>query len=307
MLNAYSKFHYYDKSITDAFCKHATSKAREFNSQNIAMLLNALAYYNHFDRELVEAMCAVAHSSAAQFKSQDVCNTIHALTVFGYFDEALFAKLIETVAVCTRNDFDSLVFEQKSQIHFVSMSLTLKFGRSVLDRIGITQEIQDCCVTSHRKQMANDMSSKFHMDVSRILSQIGVVHENEHVANGMSCDMIVRTADGSLEIAPAEPPATGRTTPVDRPGKSGDIIVEIDGPTHYLRGREGTDDINGGRTRELNGLHLYKESLLRAFGYKVVHVPYYDWDGVLNEEEKKGYMRAKLEAAGAPFQDAPLL
>jgi hypothetical protein len=31
-------------------------------------------------------------------------------------------------------------------------------------------------------------------------------------------------------------------------------------------------------------------------------VPYYDWDGVLDEDGKREYMRMKLAAAGAPFR-----
>ena len=61
--------------------------------------------------------------------------------------------------------------------------------------------------------------------------------------------------------------------------------VEFDGPTHYLK---------SGRP---NGATAFKTRLLEALGWRVIHIPYYEWDELRTRNDKKAYLRQKLGLA----------
>ena len=61
----------------------------------------------------------------------------------------------------------------------------------------------------------------------------------------------------------------------------GDVAVEVDGPSHFW-GRAPT-----GSTR-------LKRRQLRAFGWSLVYVPYWEWNALNGDQERADYMRRKL-------------
>ena len=68
----------------------------------------------------------------------------------------------------------------------------------------------------------------------------------------------------------------------------------MDGPTHYCRSAIAGDKVDA-RSKRIRGAFLMKESLLTLQGYKVLHVPYYEWDMLSNIPNKKEeYLREKL-------------
>lgn len=58
--------------------------------------------------------------------------------------------------------------------------------------------------------------------------------------------------------------------------------VEFDGPTHYLK---------SGRP---NGATTFKTRLLEVRGWRVIHIPYFEWDELRTRNDKKAYLRQKL-------------
>ena len=64
--------------------------------------------------------------------------------------------------------------------------------------------------------------------------------------------------------------------------------VEVDGPHHFLSGE-----------REANGSTLLKRRLLGRIEYRVVSVPYWQWDQLKGKKEKMAYMQALLEHGNA--------
>jgi hypothetical protein len=69
------------------------------------------------------------------------------------------------------------------------------------------------------------------------------------------------------------------------------IAVEVDGPSHFI--------CKSGETkgRTPNGATMMKRRLLGLLGYKVVSVPYWEWDELRAAQDKEAYLRAKLAAA----------
>mmetsp|Transcript_4631 Transcript_4631/g.11922 ORF Transcript_4631/g.11922 Transcript_4631/m.11922 type:complete len:150 (-) Transcript_4631:146-595(-) len=107
--------------------------------------------------------------------------------------------------------------------------------------------------------------SEFQHKVSTVLSQIGWEHELEYVTeDGLSLDM-------------ARPSA-----------KCG---IEVDGPSHFLWNPWTKAWVENGPTR-------LKSRLLKARGWRVVSIPFYEWDKIATSASKHDYIKAKLEHNG---------
>ena len=83
-------------------------------------------------------------------------------------------------------------------------------------------------------------------------------------------------------------PRTGYSLDLALP--SSRIAVEVDGPSHFLLP-------DGRGVRRPNGPTLLKRRLLAAAGWRVISVPFYEWDGFATAKERQTY----LERAVAPL------
>ena len=82
-------------------------------------------------------------------------------------------------------------------------------------------------------------------------------------------------------------PHTGYSLDLALP--SSRIAIEVDGPSHFLLP-------DGRGVRRPNGPTLLKRRLLAAAGWRVISIPFYEWDG-LTADERQTYM----ERAAAPL------
>ena len=83
-------------------------------------------------------------------------------------------------------------------------------------------------------------------------------------------------------------PRTGYSLDLALP--SSRVAVEVDGPTHFLLP-------DGRGVRKSNGPTLLKRRLLAAAGWRVISVPFYEWDGFATAKERQTY----LQGAVAPL------
>lgn len=66
-------------------------------------------------------------------------------------------------------------------------------------------------------------------------------------------------------------------------GKDRPIAIEVDGPSHFYA-----------NSKRYTAYTKLKHRLLTRMGYKVLHVPYFDWRKLRGAREREEYMRAKL-------------
>ena len=83
-------------------------------------------------------------------------------------------------------------------------------------------------------------------------------------------------------------PRTGYSLDLALP--SSRVAVEVDGPSHFLLP-------DGRGVRRPNGPTLLKRRLLAAAGWRVISVPFYEWDGFATAKERQTY----LQGAVAPL------
>jgi len=77
-------------------------------------------------------------------------------------------------------------------------------------------------------------------------------------------------------------------TGADRP-----IAIEVDGPSHFY--------VN---TTKYTAYTKLKHRLLTRMGYKVLHVPYFEWRKLRGSKERENYMKTKLQEEPSEWLDA---
>ncbi len=73
-------------------------------------------------------------------------------------------------------------------------------------------------------------------------------------------------------------------------------VVEVNGRSHYIP-----------NTHELDGCTQFKMRLLEKMGYKVLTVPYWEWDNLSEEEEKESYLQILCQPVLKTQLDAKML
>ena len=117
-------------------------------------------------------------------------------------------------------------------------------------------------------------------------------------ANGAAPSRLQRSVGHALaEVQPgfeeeAVEPQTGYS--LDLALGPARVAIEVDGPSHYLRCLHGR-----GEQQLPNGATLLKRRLLKAAGWCVVSVPYYEWDALRGEGEQRGYLEQRVRGMGA--------
>ena len=103
-----------------------------------------------------------------------------------------------------------------------------------------------------------------------MLVEMGWNHESEHFTEeGISLDL----ADPGLKRA-----------------------IEVDGPSHYLKDASTDEYVVNGPTR-------FKSRLLRALGWQITHVPFFDWDHKTRAERRKLLTNHLAEIGVTPIGD----
>ena len=80
-------------------------------------------------------------------------------------------------------------------------------------------------------------------------------------------------------------PRTGHSLDLALP--SSRIAIEVDGPSHFLLP-------DGRGVRKSNGPTLLKRRLLAAAGWKVISVPFYEWNRFATANERQTYLQGLL-------------
>jgi hypothetical protein len=272
-LNALSKFDHYDKGLIDALCLSAKSKTSDFNAQGISNTLNALSNFIHCDEILIDSLCLNAAIRIKDFNQQHISNTLHALATLQHGDDEIWCLLFDALS---NLEPDSLSLESKSQLHLVLLALSLE-NSNLLSKLRYSSTLREICAWAYKGCAKLAKSSNLHLDISQTLSQIGVEHRNEFLASGdLSVDIFIK-------------PDSSR----DQKHLKG-VVIEVDGPSHYCRSAI-TGDKADARSKRVRGAFVMKEALLQRLGYKVLHVPYFEWGALSSAETKNDYLRTLLK------------
>ena len=275
-----------DQRLFEALASTARAKIRDFNAQNVANTACAFATQGVADRRLFEALAEAAMAKIRDFNAQDVANTAWAFATLGVADQRLFEALADA-AMPKIQDFNAqnvantawafallyihheelfkqLVnrisqlkgsFSSSGLLQLHQVALALK--TETPSRFALPPEVS-LEIEKMKKELSAHppASSRLHASVASQLKTLKYVFTTELFVEGFFLDIAF----------------TERR-----------IAVEVDGPSHYLS------------TGERSGSGLFRDRIIEWLGWRVVHIPYYEWDKLSAEEEQRKYLLEKME------------
>ncbi|EOD27835.1 hypothetical protein EMIHUDRAFT_204822 [Emiliania huxleyi CCMP1516] len=175
---------------------------------------------------------------------------------------ALLADCSRVISDSLARDPSSWSVGNRSQLHQWQLWLSLERGADGQQHLLPASERQLC-----RDAMVATIArpSGLQRSVADALADVQVGFEEEHLE-----------------------PRTGYSLDLALP--SSRVAVEVDGPFHFLLP-------DGRGLRRPNGPTLLKRRLLAAAGWRVISVPFYEWDGFATAKERQTY----LQGAVAPL------
>jgi hypothetical protein len=258
-----------DRGLLQAMQERVTATAGDYNPQDIANVLWALATMGEeADRGLLQALQWRTAATVGKFAPQNVANVLWALATMGWGLDASEGVLIDRLAARVLEFRHKFTQRAKSQLHqwLLSCQLDLVSDASLPSGVArVKLEMGEECLQAFSGWAMHE--SRFQRDVALALgaggSELEIEEEYRDARSGYSIDILVRrrSAAGSSEWA-----------------------VEVDGPFHFL-----------GDGRTPSGSTLLKRKQLRQLGYKVVPVPFWEWDAARGDVAKRLYLADKFK------------
>eukprot|EP00808_Paulinella_micropora_P004414 g48693.t1 len=230
--NACSKLDYNPgEEVLRTLGTEALKKANTFTAQGIANTLNACAKLNYNPgEEALRTLCTEALKKANTFNAQNIANTLNACAMLNYNSgeevlrslcaEAL--KKADTFKLDQQNIANTLhACMMLNHVHpamFSRLLALLVQYRAGMDPKELDLEyylvlpaaLAAACKLSFLSNPAK--SSKFHKEVTKRLRDAGITHVNEDTSSGLWVDI------GLIEHK---------------------VVIEVDGPTHFVSGVRG--------------------------------------------------------------------
>jgi hypothetical protein len=194
------------------------------------------------------------------FCTQDVARLAWSLAVLYAFDLPLFASVWRAAAALPPEAFAPEGLRSIYQTHLLARASSSATPEDAL----LPPPLRRACEISLRQRALEPIVSELHVRVCSVLTSMGVIHHVEQL-----------TEDGLFSIDVAIFGANGVK-----------IALEVDGPFHF--------SVNA---RSLLGRTVARNRLLRARGWHVAAVPFFEWNALRNSYEQKLYLSDKLRGA----------
>ncbi|KAK9818101.1 hypothetical protein WJX72_007196 [[Myrmecia] bisecta] len=282
---AFAKLGHYNEALMDTFAREAESRIWEFSQQNLANMAWAFGKLSHFAPSLLDAVAKQALSMAQELSLQHVTNILWTYASFLHpvpgFYEALLAEIRRRLAQeqfnaqqlsnmlwslcilqrCTQDEWRELLTqfgslgiapgdlpeEALTQVYqSYLLMLVDQPGVDLAMPAGLRETAKSTWVASRK----NVRVSWLHKDVSRVLKEMGLDHDIEHVTQDQ-----LFSVDISL--------------------KGEQVAIEADGPHHFTS-----------NTRMPLGEMKARARLLNARGWQVISVPFFNWTGHTDAHHK---------------------
>ena len=202
------------------------------------------------------ALEAAAVRVASSMSAQAVANTIWGLATLGWHASSDLSAVLQQLV-------DSFAQERgPTQLCTVDLSQLLQAHLASqflgLGLITLPPSMLEVAVKTYREEARKVTVSNGQREVGESLRRLGIPHELECI-----------TADGLFSIDLAI---------VDRR-----IALEFDGPSHFTK-----------NTMEPLGHTRLRDRLLSAMGWRVVSIPFFEWDRLHQTEQRDAYVERRV-------------
>jgi len=234
-------------------------------AQELANSLWAYARFAYHPGRVLASFLAVMERRVEEFEGQGCTNSLWALAVLKATHSAAFVGLLQQYVHLERtsNLFGELQYNQVLQAVLLAQ-FEARGGRVAWrPEVDLPEDLVDRALTAWASQQTATQLSGFHLDVSEGLIRLGIPHHIEHL---VARDLL------SIDIAVT---SSGRQ-----------IAIEVDGPFHF--------PVNA---RTPLGHTMIRRRLLRAAGWTVVSIPWYEWFAMRSWEDRLQYLAGVLSRA----------
>ena len=248
----------------------AVAVVEGFNSQDVSNTLWAYATLGRAPPdELLRRLEARAAAVVEGFTPQEVSNTLWAFACFSDSWSPSFASLLAS-KLGDSNQWSHLGL---FQIHQFLLACDLDVSLMSNHEKDVRHLRQSLGIKARACFSSNDTrESHMQKQVTATLESLSANVQAEAVdaRSGYSIDCLVHGWEHHKDVK---------------------IAVEVDGPSHFIT--RGSD----GQTKTANGATAMKRRHLGLLGYRVVSVPYWEWDALKGTQAQQSYMQQKLRAA----------
>ncbi|RDD38669.1 FAST kinase domain-containing protein 3, mitochondrial [Trichoplax sp. H2] len=286
---ALSSLRYYNKDLADAIGLHLTDKGAlyEFSIQSIGDILYVFARWNHLPEPalLRKVISKIEYyiKSTPNMIIPPIVTSIWSLIILDTFPHRAINALFNEKIVSEIHSFGTGAI----QVQMFQIDLAAKLERPELQLQGLSH--------SHRNHFLKPLKkfstkgSVFQHNVQRTLEYL---FDGSHyywkefkTAYGYSVDLAIMTDLNNV----LQEPKVNVLRSKNKPTHYKRIAIEVDGPYHFLH-----------NSTKLIGESKMKHRQLRLLGWTVVQVPYFDWEELNTDDERKQYMKRKI------FGDGPM-
>ncbi|CAL8461792.1 g1323 [Coccomyxa elongata] len=257
---SFATLRWYPEKVLEAISGELHRRNNKLTVQELSVSIWAMAKLGYHPGRSLADFGRRIEELVPDFNSQACANTLWGLSVLQATQLPCFQMLIDRLGSGETDKVEVLMLHQL----FQSLMLARLEARrnNAADPIrSVPDHIYTLIRRVWKETVKNTLSSRFHMDVSQMLRDMGVAHDFEYV-----------TEDGlfSLDIATA--------------GPRGPVAIEVDGPYHFTL-----------NTRQPLGSTLIRRRLLHALGWTVLSVPFYDYYRLGSAAAKMHYLAQLLQ------------
>ena len=202
---------------------------------------------------------AAVRGGLGSFSPQNLANTVWAYATAGHYHQVLLADCSRVISDSLARDPSRWGVGDRSQLHQWQLWLSLERGADGQQHLLSESQRKLCCDAMQGTEVT---ISRLQRSVAAALAAVQHGFEEEHLE-----------------------PRTGYSLDLALP--SSRVAVEVDGPSHFLLP-------DGRGVRKPNGPTLLKRRLLAAAGWRVISVPFYEWDGFATANERHTYLQGLL-------------
>ena len=314
---------------TELFLSGKEDSMTYFKGQEISNLLWGLATLNVAPGNMIDSVGPYirkisqdkngewsVRSIASVFKRQELANIAWSCAVFGEYPSDLMTFLYNGLLGNNKNPEALAEIYQDGGLQTQAV-MTLLYVQAAMDlsdsASGLTlppdfpDEWQRSSTVASGDVVAPTFeltltTSKIQRDVSAVLKRIGFDHVEEHV---ISMESLASDYHVNLKPKPVE------VLSIDIADVTRRIAIEVDGPAHFLSSisvpsaaPKGSVKLNKGKleyqfnwtgeNERINGPTALKQRLLNALGWKVIHLPFWEWYALDGHEAEDEYCRNLL-------------
>ena len=234
---AYATAGHASPALFDAIAVASVARVREFKPQELANTAWAYATAGHASPALFGAIASASAARVGEFKPQELANTAWAYAASDVRTAVLFAS--PHFADRCAELVNEIPADHLRQLH--QWQLWLELERAGEGWPMLRADVRERCRAAFVAEAPRP--SLMQRQVAVALAELGpCVTEEVRTAEGYSIDVVVATPDGRK------------------------VGVEVDGPSHFV-----------GASHTPTGATLLKRRQLRAAGWTLLSVPYFEW------------------------------